>query len=137
MKRFVWWYGLAIAAFAIALQWLEYQHTVRLFSTEIYIALIAVFFTGLGVWVGVRVASRSDSPPFERNEQAIEYLGISEREYDVLELLAAGHSNKEIADRLFVSPNTVKTHLARLYEKLEVGRRTQAVQKAKALRLIP
>ncbi len=118
------------------LQWLEYKYTVRVFSTEIYIVLIAVLFTVLGIWVGRRLTATSSTPPFTRNEKAITYLGISDREYEVLELLAEGMSNKEIASRLFVSPNTVKTHLARLYEKLEVSRRTQAIGKAKELHII-
>ena len=80
---------------------------------------------------------RSRPAPFEKNARALGYLGISEREYEVLELLAAGHSNREMAERLYVSPNTIKTHLAHLYEKLEVSRRTQAVRKARSLRLIP
>ena len=98
--------------------------------------LIAILFTGLGVWVGYRLTGRGSSDEFEKNTRALETLGISDREYEVLVLLAGGHTNKEIADQLFVSPNTVKTHLANLYGKLQVSRRTQAIHKAKALRLI-
>ena len=130
-------YGLCLAAGAFALRWLEYQYTVRLFSTEIYIALMAVAFTALGLWLGRRLAAGNAPAPFEKNEQALEYLRISEREQEVLVLLAAGLTKREIAARLFVSPNTVKTHLAHLYEKLSVTRRTQAIGKAKSLRLIP
>lgn len=139
MKRSILIYGLGVAAAALALQWLELRYAVRTLSTEIYIALIAVVFTVLGIWVGNRLTGRPAAPfePFARNTQALEYLGITERELEVLELLAEGHTNQGIATRLFVSPNTVKTHLARLYEKLEVSRRTQAVQKARTLRLIP
>lgn len=137
MKKITILYGLSIAAGAFALRWLEYQYVVRFFSTEIYIALIAVAFTLFGLWLGHRLTRRSAPQSFSRNVQALEYLGVSEREYQVLELLAEGHSNQEIAARLFVSPNTIKTHLARLYEKLDVTRRTQAVAKAKALRLVP
>ena len=122
---------------AIALQWLEFQYTVRFFSTEIYIVLIAVLFTVLGVWVGNRISSPKAKDEFKRNEEALAYLGISEREYEVLLQLADGQSNKEIADALFVSTNTIKTHLNNLYAKLDVSRRTQAVQKARELRLIP
>lgn len=135
-----WWiliYGLGVAAASFALQWLEYRYTVRMFSTEIYIVALAVSFTLLGIWVGHRLTRRRPPAPFETNLRALDYLGISQRELEVLELLAEGHSNKGIAERLFVSPNTVKTHLARLYEKLEVSRRTQAVQKARELRLLP
>lgn len=130
-------YGAAIAIATGLLRWVEYQYAVRVFSTEIYIAVIALLFTVLGVWVGSRLTGREPPGPFEKNRQALAYLGISEREYQVLELLALGHTNKGIAERLFVSPNTIKTHLARLYQKLDVSRRTQAIQKAKTLKLIP
>ena len=130
-------YGSAIAAAAFALRWLEYRHTLGLFATEMYIVVIAAAFTALGAWVGHRLTSRRRSDTFERNEKALQALGISDREYDVLLLLARGHSNREIAERLFVSPNTIKTHLAHLYGKLDVSRRTQAIHKSKALRLIP
>lgn len=130
-------YGVAVALGAIALQWMEFQYVVRTYPFEAYVALIAVFFAGLGVWFGRRTSPAVPDADFEPNAQALDYLGISPREYDVLELLARGHSNREIGKALFVSPNTVKTHLARLYEKLEVSRRTQAVQKARSLRLIP
>jgi len=137
MKRSVLLHGLLIAAAALFLQWVDYRHSVRIFSTEVYVVLLAVAFTVLGIWVGNRLTPRSRPAPFETNERALDTLGITEREREVLELLARGHSNREMAERLFVSPNTVKTHLARLYQKLEVSRRTQAVQKARSLRLIP
>ena len=137
MKKSIILYSLAVASGAFLLQWLEYQYAVRVFSTEIHIAIIALLFVGLGVWVGLRLSAPTASEPFERNAKAIDYLGISKREYEVLELLAQGHSNQEIAKTLFVSSNTVKSHLGRLYEKLEVSRRTQAIQKARALRMIP
>ncbi len=137
MTRSVLTYAGAIALGAFLLHWLEYQYTVRLFSTSIYIVIIGVLFAALGVWSGLRLASREAPVPFEPNEKALDYLGISPREREVLGLLAQGHSNREIAAELFVSTNTVKSHLARLYEKLEVSRRTQAVQKARSLRLIP
>lgn len=138
MKKTIIVYSLSVACAAFVLQWLEFQYRVKMIPTEFYIVLIAVLFTLLGVWVGNRLtADKSVTPVFEKNASALQYLGVSEREYEVLELLAKGHSNKEIAERLFVSPNTVKTHLANLYGKLEVSRRTQAVQKARELRLIP
>ncbi len=137
MKKSILVYSLAVASGAFLLQWLEYQYAVRIFSTEIYVVIIALLFTALGVWAGLRLAAPHAKEPFERNVQAIDYLGISKREYDVLELLAKGHSNREIAETLFVSANTVKSHLARLYEKLEVSRRTQAIEKARTLRIIP
>ena len=137
MKRSIVIYSLAVGLSAFILHWLEYKFRVRMLSMEIYIVLIAALFTLLGIWVGRRLTPTSLPAPFEKNEQALVYLGISDREYEVLELLAEGLSNKEIANRLFVSPNTVKTHVARLYEKLEVSRRTQAVGKARDLRMIP
>ena len=136
MIRSILLYGIALAAAALLLQWLEYQTLVRTYAIELYVLLVAVLFTGLGIWVGYRLTGRGKSEGFEKNTRALSALGISDREYEVLVLLAGGHTNKEIADRLFVSPNTVKTHLANLYGKLEVSRRTQAIHKAKALRLI-
>ena len=136
MMRPILIYALVIAAGALALRWLQYQYVIRLLSPEIYVVLIAAAFTVLGAWAGHRITRRPATPGAGRNQQAIDYLKISEREYRVLELLAAGHSNKEIADQLCVSVNTVKTHLANLYSKLEVSRRTQAVRKARELRLI-
>jgi len=137
LKKVILFYSLGIALSAFVLQWLEYQYAIRYFSTEIYIAVIALSFTALGIWVGIRLTAPRPQQPFEKNIKAMTYLGISDREYEVLELLAAGHSNKEIADSLFVSTNTVKTHLANLYSKLEVTRRTQAVHKAKTMQMIP
>lgn len=137
MKKSVLIYSVAVGLLAFLLTWLEYNYKVRVFSTELYIVLIALVFTGLGAWVGRRLTSKSLPPTFEKNDRAIGYLGISEREYEVLELLAQGLSNKEIAGQLFVSPNTVKTHLAHLYDKLEVSRRQQAINKAKQLKIIP
>lgn len=137
MIRSLLLYGLAIAAGAFALRWLEYRHALGLFRTELYIVIIAVAFTALGAWLGQRLTRRRSVDTFKRNEKALRAIGISDREYDVLVLLARGHSNQEIADRLFVSANTVKTHLAHLYDKLDVSRRTQAIHKSKALRLIP
>lgn len=130
-------YGATIAGAAFLLRWLEYQFTVKLFATEIYTVLVAMLFAALGIWVGNRLTRKSGPDKFERNTRALSALQISEREYDVLELLADGLSNQEIADKLFVSSNTVKTHLVHLYGKLDVSRRTQAINKAKMLRLIP
>jgi len=129
-------YGAGLAMSAFALQWLDYQYTVRVFATELYVVLIAIGFTALGVWAGYRLTARPGSKQFEVNRAALDALLVSAREYEVLQLLDNGHSNKEIAEQLCVSLNTVKTHVARLYEKLDVSRRTQAVRKAKSLRLI-
>ncbi len=130
-------YGVAIAFASFLLAWLEYRHATRLFSTEIYIVLIAVVFAGLGIWIGNRLTPRTKPDAFERNENALESLGITNREYDALCILEEGGTNKEIARSLDISPNTVKTHLAHLYEKLQVSTRTQAIRKAKSLQLIP
>jgi DNA-binding CsgD family transcriptional regulator len=137
MKRTILLYSLAIAGAALLLQWLDFQHAVRTMSTPVYVVIVALLFTALGIWVGGRLTRRASSAPGARNLRAIDSLGITEREIEVLELLAHGHSNNEIGERLFISPNTVKTHLAHLYEKLEVSRRTQAIQKARALQIIP
>lgn len=137
MGKTVLLYGLALAAAAFVLDWVEYQYTVRRFTTETYVALIAIIFTVIGVWTGNRLTRRTVPGKFEKNDCALETLGITDREYGVLLLLAEGHSNEEIARLLFVSANTVKSHLAHLYGKLDVSRRTQAVRKARALRLIP
>lgn len=124
-----------LAAF---LQFIDYQTSIRTLSTELYIVALALLFTGLGLWAGYKITYKEKAPStFEVNQKALDYLDISEREYEVLELLSEGMSNKEIAGKLFVSVNTIKTHLAHLYQKLEVTRRTQAVQKAKSLRIIP
>jgi DNA-binding CsgD family transcriptional regulator len=116
-------YGFALAAGAVALQWLEYQIWARAHPGTVYVALVAAAFLGLGIWVGRRLF---------RNE-----LGITERERQVLQLLADGRSNKEIAARLGLSPNTVKTHIAHLFEKLRVARRTEAILIARELGLVP
>jgi NarL family two-component system response regulator LiaR len=137
MTRIIILYALGLAAGAFALQWLQYNYLVRVFSTEIYIGLVALAFAALGVWAGMRLARRPASATFEKNTAALAALGITLREQEVLALLAAGKSNKEIAQKLGVSPNTVKTQIASLYQKLEVQRRTQAVQKARELALIP
>lgn len=137
MKKSILLYGLAVALGATLLQWLEYRYLVRMMSTPIYVGAIALVFIVLGIWIGHRLARPEPPEEFERNDEAMGYLGITPREHEVLELLARGHSNREIAETLFVSPNTVKSHLSSLYAKLEVSRRTQAVRKARSLRLIP
>ena len=137
MKKTILLYAAALAAAAFLLEWLEYRYFVRGFGPGIYIVLVALGFAALGIWVGRRLTVGGASKEFEINAAALQSLGITDREYAVLELLANGRANKEIARDLDVSPNTVKTHVSRLYEKLGVGRRTQAVQKARMLRLIP
>ena len=107
---------------------------------EIYAGIIAILFTALGVWVGLKFTRRKVvlvSPDFKLDIAVVERLGISKREQEVLDLISKGFSNQEIADKLFVSINTVKTHSSNLFQKLDVSRRTQAIQRAKELRLIP
>lgn len=137
MVRTVALYAAALAGAAFALQWLEYRYLARAFPVEIYVGLIALAFAGLGLFVGWKLAARPARDGFTRNDAALKALGVTARERAVLDLLAAGQSNKEIARALGVSPNTVKTHIARLYEKLDVQRRTQAVSRARDLALIP
>jgi DNA-binding NarL/FixJ family response regulator len=129
-------YGVLLALGAFGLQWLEFQFLVRTHATEAYVALIAAAFLGLGIWVGARLFRRAPPGPFEANTKAQQTLGVSQRELEVLELLAAGRSNKEIANHLNVSPNTVKTHVAKLLEKLEARRRTEAISRARELGMI-
>jgi len=131
-------YGALLAAGTLALQWLEYQRLARVYPGEFYLFLVAAAFLVLGVVIGVRVIGRPAPPaPFDGNPNARDTLGISPRELEVLHELAAGHSNKEIADRLNVSPHTVKTHVSRLYEKLGAKRRTDAILKARELGIVP
>ena len=138
MLRTVVTYGLALALGAVALDLLRYQIWARTHVGELYIALIAAAFLGLGVWMGARLfRPTGQAGGFEPNLKALASLGITAREHEVLGQLAAGRSNKEIARRLNLSPNTVKTHVARLYEKLEAARRTEAVLRARELQLIP
>jgi DNA-binding CsgD family transcriptional regulator len=129
-------YGAFLAVGTVALQWLDYQRVARMHSGDLYIFLIAAAFLGLGVFVGMRLFGARPAE-FAGNPQAVRSLGISARELKVLEELAAGRSNKEIAARLGVSPNTVKTHVARLFEKLGAKRRTDAIKQARELGIVP
>ncbi len=136
MLKTVLIYGLILAAAAFCLQWLQYNLLARTHPGEVYLGLLALGFMGLGIWVGARLFRRQPATEFVANTTVQKTLGISEREFEVLELLAAGESNKGIAGRLNVSPNTVKTHLAKLYEKLEVSRRTEAILRARELGML-
>jgi DNA-binding CsgD family transcriptional regulator len=137
MRRTIAIYAALLAGGAFLLDWIEYKYVTHAFPTEFYVVLIAAAFAALGVWVGGRLARKTAPAPFERNAAAIGALGLTDRECAVLDLLAAGQSNKEIARSMRISPNTVKTHLAHVFQKLEVQRRTQAIQKARQLALIP
>ncbi|MEP3224830.1 MAG: LuxR C-terminal-related transcriptional regulator [Parasphingorhabdus sp.] len=135
--RTIFLYASGLALTAFALQWLEYKFFLKNISVEIYIIILALIFVTLGIWVGHRLTVQAPAQPFERNHPAIKSLGISNRELEVLEALAQGQSNKEIARTLGISPNTIKTHVARLFDKLSVDRRVRAIEKAKSLQLIP
>lgn len=138
MARLVTLYAIGLALAVTGLEWLQYRYVTRAFSTEIYIVLLAAAFAGLGLWAGQRLTRRrAPQPGFERNDAAIRSLGLTPRECEMLDLLASGQSTKEMARQLGISPNTVKTHLASVYQKLAVQRRIQAIHKARELALIP
>jgi DNA-binding NarL/FixJ family response regulator len=131
-------YGALLAAGTLALQWLDYERLARVHSGETYVFLIALAFLALGIYIGARVLGGAPKPAaFDGNPKAQAALEISPRELEVLQKLAAGRSNKEIAAQLAVSPNTVKTHVARLFEKLGAKRRTDAINKARELGIVP
>jgi two-component system, NarL family, response regulator LiaR len=145
LRTSIFLYGLAMAALIGLLKFVEYRFFVRDLSLELYIGVVAVLFIGLGIWVGRRLTARPTEPehlpppdtPFTLDEASLKKVGVTKREYEVLGLIAEGLSNQEIADRLFVSTSTVKTHTSNLFLKLEASRRTQAIQKAKELGLLP
>ncbi|HET9229229.1 MAG TPA: LuxR C-terminal-related transcriptional regulator [Thermoanaerobaculia bacterium] len=146
MRRAVF-YGLIGGVLIALLKMLEYQHFVRAYPTEIYGGLVAVIFSALGIWFGLRMSRarevvvvkevRVPEGEFTLDSEKLEELGITPREHEILGLIAEGLSNREIGERIFVSENTVKTHSSRLFTKLGVNRRVQAVQKGKELGLIP
>ena len=122
------------------LRLVEYKYFVREIPLEFYIGLVAILFTILGIWAGLRLTRPKvidTSAPFELDRHNLERLGISKRELEVLELLSRGLSNQEIADTLFVSTSTVKTHVSNILAKLDSSRRTLAISRAKELRIIP
>jgi two-component system, NarL family, response regulator LiaR len=143
MRKTVILYSLALAVLVFLLKFLEYRYFVRDLSLEFYLGLVAVMFTGLGIWAGFKLTRKKpvviEVPvrSFVLDENLLSQLAISKREYEVLALIAKGLSNQEIADKLFLSLNTVKTHTSNLFLKLDVKRRTQAIEKAQSLRLIP
>ena len=140
MKKTVLVYGLIGGLAITALQFIEYRFLVIEHSIEIYGGLIALLFSALGIWLGLKLTRPKvvvQAGPFVQNEARLAELGITPRELEVLGLIAAGMTNKEIAEKLFVSENTVKTHAASVFEKLQAKRRTQAVQIAKQAGLIP
>ena len=136
MWRTVILYALGLAIAAIALEQLKFRYAANEISTDVYVGLLALGFTVLGLWVGHRLTAKKSGVAFERNDAAIAALGLTPRECEILDLLASGQTNQELARALGVSPNTVKTHLANLFAKLEVDRRVKAIEKARFLALI-
>lgn len=149
-------YGVSLAALLFLLKWLELRFIIIDHAFEIYAGAIAIIFTALGIWLALKLTKPrirtvvvekevyinkevyiSTPPDFTLNEEALNRSGLSKRELEVLQLIAQGFSNQEIANQLFVSLNTVKTHSSNLFLKLDVKRRTQAIEKAKRLSLIP
>lgn len=155
MKRDLLILGCAGGVLIALLRWSEYQFLVIDHSVEIYAALVAIVFAGLGIWLGVKLtrprrgAAEAAQPdgmepvqapggqPFVPDDKRRDHLGITRREMEILELVAQGMSNREIAAKLFVSENTVKTHCSRAFDKLGARRRTQAVQMGKKFGLLP
>jgi len=150
MKRHVLILGLIGGVLIAILRWSEYQFLVIEHSFEIYAALVAVIFAGFGIWLGIKLTKPREkiilrevhipaeaAIPFTLNQPQLDALGITPRELEILTLIAQGLSNREIAARLFVSENTVKTHCSRAFDKLGARRRTQAVQLGKQLGLLP
>lgn len=141
-------YGISLAFLLFFLKWIELRFIIINHTLEIYIGLIALLFTGLGIWLALKLTKpkvetqiiekeiSTKNTDFIINEEVMNELGISKRELEVLQLMADGLSNQEIAERLFVSLNTIKTHSSKVFEKMDVKRRTQAVEKAKRLSLI-
>src|SRR5262245_11041940 len=139
-------YGLCGGLLVKLLKLTEYRFLVAEHSLEIYGGLVAAIFSALGIWLGLTLTRKTaqgvvqphpNSSTFKRDEQRMAELGITPRELEILGLIAAGLSNREIAERLFVSENTIKTHSSRVFDKLSAKRRTQAVQLGKEARLIP
>lgn len=148
-------YGACMAILLFLLKWLQFRFIIIDHALEIYVGAVAIIFTGLGIWLALKLArpkvhtvvvekevyitpaATANGNSIIANEEELAKLGLSKRELEVLQLIAEGLSNQEIADRLFVSLNTIKTHSGRIFEKLNVKRRTQAIEKAKRLNLIP
>jgi DNA-binding CsgD family transcriptional regulator len=150
VKRTVLLYGLIGGAMIVALKLIEYRFLVVEHSLEIYGGLVAFLFAALGIWLGLKLTRPTErlvvrevlvpvpaSTEFVANSANIERLGLTPRELEILALIAEGLSNREIAARLYVSENTVKTHSTNLFTKLNARRRTQAVQIAKEAGVIP
>jgi len=155
MRRHVLIFGLVGGILVATLQYTEYRFVIIEHSVELYSALVAILFATFGIWLGLRITRREtiretvvvkEVPlpaqaravePFAPNTAQQQTLGITPRELEILALVARGFSNREIASKLFVSENTVKTHCARAFDKLGAARRTQAVLRGKELGLLP
>jgi NarL family two-component system response regulator LiaR len=148
VRKHVLIYGLLGGVLIALLKVIEYRYLVVEHSVEIYGGLIAAVFAGLGIWLGLKLTRNTETvvvrevlvpapTTFVQNAERVEKLGITPRELEILTLIAAGLSNREIAERIYVSENTVKTHANRLFDKLNAKRRTQAVQIGKEMGLIP
>jgi two-component system, NarL family, response regulator LiaR len=150
-SRHILLYGAAMAVLVFVLKWLQWKYLITDNSLDIYIGLIALFFTFLGVWIAnqltrAKVETRVETVVIEKevyvsqpvdavNEEELEKLNLTTREYEVLKLLTQGRSNAEIADSLFLSLSTVKTHVSNLFVKMDVKSRTQAIEKARRLKI--
>ena len=139
-------YGISMALLLFLLKWLELRFVIIDHALEIYVGAIALIFTGLGIWLAMKILKPKVTvvekevylnSPFSINKKELELLNLSKRELEVLQLMSEGLSNKEIADRLFVSLSTIKTHSNNLFDKMNVERRTQAIDKGKRLGIIP
>lgn len=143
-------FGVMLAVLMLVLQVAQYRFIMLEHSAELYAGIVAVVFVVLGIVMGRKLTTPKEvvveklvpvavnqSAPFVVNEQVLEKLNISKREHEILLLIAQGLSNQEIADKTFVSINTVKTHVSNLLLKLDAKRRAQAIQKARELNLVP
>jgi DNA-binding CsgD family transcriptional regulator len=148
MRRQVLLYGLLGGLLIAGLRFVEYRWLIIEYSVEIYGGIVAVIFATVGIWLGLRLTRPKETVvvrevlvpapmEFTRDDARVAELGLTPRELEMLELIAKGLSNREIAETVYLSENTVKTHSSRLFDKLAVRRRTQAVQRGKELRLIP
>lgn len=148
MRKEVLLYGLAGGVLIAFLKLIEYKHFIHEYTSGMYGGLLALLFTGIGIYLGLKWTRSKETVivkeifvpaggPFVLDAGKLKELGITQREHEILGLIAQGLSNREIGEKLFVSENTVKTHSSRLFEKMSVNRRVQAVQKAKDLGLIP
>lgn len=139
-------YGISMAFLLFLLKWLELRFVIIDHALEVYVGAIALIFTGLGIWLAMKIVKPKITviekeiyvnAPFSMNKKEAEQMNLSKREVEVLQLMAEGLSNKQIADKLFVSLSTIKTHSNNLFDKMNVERRTQAIDKGKRLGIIP